>query len=42
MFYSYGIIAGLSYTECRRLRPGFILDMFLQRHKYDQAHTVRM
>jgi len=34
----YALIAGLSYTEARKLAPGFILDLFVRRHKYDAAH----
>lgn len=33
--YSKGLIAGLSYSEMRHLEPGFILDMFAMRFKYD-------
>ena len=34
----YGLIAGIKYTEGRKLAPGYILDAFLMRHKYDASH----
>lgn len=27
----------MSYTEAQRLRPGFVLDMFILTRKYDMA-----
>lgn len=39
--YSYGLIAGLTYTEMREMLPGFILDAFVRRLKYDtQLQTL--
>lgn len=35
--YAYGLIAGLRYDEMRELVPGFILDCFQRRMKYDQS-----
>lgn len=31
------MIAGLTYTEMRRLTPGFILDMYAQRQGHDMV-----
>ena len=33
---SCGLIAGLRMAEMRRMTPGFIMDMFVYRAKYDQ------
>lgn len=33
--YAYGMIAGLSYTEMRRLEPGFVIDLVRIRTDYD-------
>ena len=39
---SRGLIAGLTYSEMRRMRPGFVIDMFMGRLKYDdQQHGIR-
>ena len=38
----YGLIAGIDYNICRKLAPGFILDAFFTRHKYDLAHTAHL
>lgn len=39
---SYGLIAGLSYSEVMRTPPGMVLDLFLYRRAYDdQQHGLR-
>jgi len=39
---SWGLIAGLTYTEMQELKPGFILDCFLQRMDYDDVmHGIK-
>lgn len=39
---SYGLIAGLTYTEMRRMRPGEIMDYYIWRQGYDdQEHGVK-
>lgn len=39
---SYGLIAGLTYTEMQDLRPGFVLDQFILRRNYDDVmHGIR-
>lgn len=35
--YGKGLIAGLTYTEMRHMFPGFILDQYIWRSKYDAA-----
>lgn len=38
---SYGLIAGLSYSEMRNLAPGLILDLFVLRRNYDDTqHSI--
>lgn len=38
---SYGLIAGLSYSETLRSAPGMVLDLFLYRRAYDdQMHGI--
>ena len=37
MFFAYAGIAGIGYTESLKMAPGFILDLFLTRRKYDCA-----
>lgn len=32
---SYGLIAGVSFTEQRRLRPGMLCDLYVLRRQYD-------
>lgn len=32
--YGYGLTTGLSYTEMRCMRPGFVMDMIIVRRKY--------
>ena len=34
-YYGYALVAGISYTEARRMYPGFIRDMYVIRSKYD-------
>ena len=34
-YYGQALIAGISVSEARRMLPGFIMDMYLQRAKYD-------
>lgn len=36
----YGVIAGLSIRDMWELAPGFILDAFARRAKYDQAMAM--
>lgn len=38
----YALIAGISYKESLKMTPGFILDAFMQRHKYDRTHCFRL
>ena len=38
----YGLTAGLSYTEMRRMPPGQILDLYFMRLAYDdQEHGIK-
>ena len=34
-YYSYAMLSGFTYTEARRQKPGFILDMYKARIEYD-------
>ena len=34
----YGLIAGLSWTEMRDMLPGEVMDCYLSRREYDDAH----
>jgi len=34
-FFAYALIAGIGIEEARRMEPGFIMDMYLIRAKYD-------
>ena len=39
---SYGLIAGLTYTEMQDMQPGFVLDCFIRRRDYDDAmHGIK-
>ena len=38
----YALIAGISWHDCRKMQPGYILDAFMQRHKYDTTHRMRI
>lgn len=39
---SWGLIAGLTYTEMQGMQPGFILDAFILRRNYDdQMHGIK-
>lgn len=39
---SYGLIAGVSYTESRGLAPGLLCDLYLARQVYDdQQHGIK-
>lgn len=39
---SWGLIAGLTYTEMRDMQPGLILDCFILRRNYDdQMHGIQ-
>ena len=39
---SWGLIAGLSYTEMQGMQPGMILDEFILRRNYDdQMHGIK-
>ena len=37
MFFAYASIAGIGFSDVYKLQPGFILDIFLTRRKYDCA-----
>lgn len=37
MFFAYASIAGIGYGDSQKLQPGFILDIFLTRRRYDSA-----
>ena len=42
VIYARGLIAGLTYTEMRHMFPGFVVDMFVARLKYDdEQHGIR-
>lgn len=42
MMVSRGLIAGLTYSETRSMRPGAVIDMFLYRQRYDdQQHGIK-
>ena len=34
-YFGYALIAGIGQTEARRMTPGYILDMYMIRAKYD-------
>lgn len=34
-YYGQALIAGISIAEARHMLPGFIMDMYVQRVKYD-------
>lgn len=34
-YYGRALIVGFTFTEARHALPGFILDMYVQRAKYD-------
>ena len=34
-FYGYALVAGVSFTEARRMQPGWIMDLFRIRADYD-------
>ncbi len=34
-FFAYALIAGISVEEARHMEPGFLMDMYLIRAKYD-------
>lgn len=39
---SRGLIAGLTYAEMMRMRPGFVIDMYIARQRYDdEQHGIR-
>jgi hypothetical protein len=35
MVVSWGLTAGLTFSEIRKMRPGQVMDLFLYRRKYD-------
>lgn len=38
----YGLTAGLTYTEMRKLTPGLICDLYIMRLRYDdEEHGIR-
>ena len=39
---SFGLIAGISYTESRSMSPGELCDYYIQRQAYDdQQHGIK-
>ena len=39
---SWGLIAGLTYTEMQEMQPGLILDEFILRRNYDDImHGIK-
>jgi len=39
---SYGLIAGMSVHDMRRSCPGYVLDMYVYRQRYDdEQHGIR-
>lgn len=39
---SWGLIAGLTYTEMQDMTPGFLLDQYIYRRNYDdQMHGIQ-
>lgn len=39
---SYGLIAGVGYTEMRTLAPGLLCDLYVLRMRYDdQQHGLK-
>ena len=36
----YGMIGGVTYTEGRKCAPGYLLDAFMLRHRYDKSHGI--
>ena len=39
---AFGMIAGMTYTECRRCRPGTVMDLYLYRQRYDdEQHGIK-
>ena len=39
-YYGYALVAGIPYSEARRMMPGFIRDMYQIRLKYDAQMNV--
>lgn len=38
----YGLIAGVSVQDQRRMRPGCLCDLYIQRQRYDDIqHKIR-
>lgn len=37
-YYACGLIAGIPIDTARRMLPGFLMDMYRIREKYDRAH----
>ena len=37
MVISFGLIAGVNFSEMGRLAPGFLCDLYVYRRKYDGA-----
>lgn len=37
-YYACALIAGISVENARRMMPGFIMDMYRIRDRYDRAH----
>ena len=39
---SYGLIAGLTYTEMMDMQPGFVIDCYVFRQNYDDVlHGIK-
>ena len=37
-YYGCALIAGIEVEKARRMMPGFVMDMYRIRDKYDRAH----
>lgn len=41
-YYGCALIAGIAVEDARRMIPGFVMDMYRIREKYDRAHMTRL
>ena len=39
MVVSWGLIAGLSFEETNRMRPGAVMDLYIYRRNYDDIQS---
>ena len=39
MFVSWGLVAGLSFEETNRMKPGQVLDLYIYRRNYDDIQN---